>query len=226
MAWRCSADSNEGLVDNLRDASIISNQRVIDAMKAVDRGDFASRYAYEDRPQSIGYGATISAPHMHGYALNKLEPYLKPGMKVLDVGSGSGYLCACFAEMVGPTGAAIGIEHIPELVDSSVRNISKSHSQWITNGQIKMVKGDGRMGYEEEGPYDCIHVGAAAPILPQALINQLKAPGRLFIPVGTDSQHIMVYDKQQDGTLKQEKWMGVMYVPLTDADYQKSNIYK
>jgi protein-L-isoaspartate(D-aspartate) O-methyltransferase len=100
---------------------------------------------------------------------------------VLDVGSGSGYLCACFAEMVdlnivyiirkterlrffvykkknkvGPTGEVVGIEHIPELVDSSVRNIAKSHSQWITNEQIKMIKGDGRMGYEQDGPYDCM----------------------------------------------------------------------
>lgn len=63
------------------DSGIITNQRVFAAMKAIDRKDYCPRYAYEDSPQSIGYGATISAPHMHGYALDKLEPFLQPGMK-------------------------------------------------------------------------------------------------------------------------------------------------
>ena len=75
-------------------------------MLSVDRGDFCidSNSAYFDRPQSIGFGATISAPHMHAWALELLKNNLKPGMKCLDIGSGSGYLSTCMAKMVGDQG--------------------------------------------------------------------------------------------------------------------------
>lgn len=81
-------------------------------MLAVDRGDFCSVAPYADTPQSIGHNATISAPHMHAHALELLRDQLHPGARVLDVGSGSGYLAACMALMVGPTGHVVGIEHI------------------------------------------------------------------------------------------------------------------
>jgi protein-L-isoaspartate(D-aspartate) O-methyltransferase len=99
MAWRCSAHSNAGLVENLHNAGIITVDRVKRAMMAIDRGKYVRDEPYQDAPQTIGYGATISAPHMHAYALQSLEQFLQPGMRALDVGSGSGYLTACFAEM-------------------------------------------------------------------------------------------------------------------------------
>ncbi|KAI8149672.1 protein-L-isoaspartateD-aspartate O-methyltransferase [Fennellomyces sp. T-0311] len=177
MAWRCSGGTNLELIENLFREKIIKNQRVFDAMKAIDRGDYSPRYPYLDEPQTIGYGATISAPHMHGYALEKMQEYLKPGMKCLDVGSGSGYLTACMASMVGPEGRVIGIEHIHELVEISDRNVRKQHADWVESGRVKFVAGDGRQGYPEESPYDCIHVGAAAREKPTKLLEQLKAPG-------------------------------------------------
>lgn len=73
-------------------------------MLAVDRGNYTKIYPYMDSPQVIGYGATISAPHMHAYALELLKDHLKKGEKALDVGSGSGYLTACMALMVGKKG--------------------------------------------------------------------------------------------------------------------------
>ena len=75
--------------------------------------------------QGIGYAVTISAPHMHAFALSNLEQHLQPGFSALDVGSGSGYLTACMAKMVGPQGRVTGIEHIPELVDKAHVNISR-----------------------------------------------------------------------------------------------------
>jgi protein-L-isoaspartate(D-aspartate) O-methyltransferase len=115
---------------------------------------------------------------MHAYALEKLRDYLQPGMRALDIGSGSGYLTACMAHMVGAEGLVVGIEHIRELVELSERNVAKQHADWLTAGRIKFVTGDGRKGFAEDGPYDCIHVGAAAPKKPTDLLAQLKAPGR------------------------------------------------
>ncbi|CAO3611003.1 unnamed protein product [Cunninghamella blakesleeana] len=190
-------------------------------MVAIDRKEYCEYSPYQDSPQTIGYSVTISAPHMHAYALEHLEPFLQSGMKALDVGSGSGYLTACMSEMVGPDGKVIGIEHISELVDYSNENVKKSHADWLETGRVKFVVGDGRLGHPEDSKYDCIHVGAASPQKPTALIDQLKAPGRLFVPVGHLQQHIMIYDKKEDGSVEEKKIMGVVYVPLTDADKQR-----
>ena len=99
-------------------------------MLEVDRAEFTlSRHgAYYDSPQFIGYGATISAPHMHAFALESLQSYAQNG-KVLDVGSGSGYLTVCFAKLGAKQ--VHGVEHIEQLVDWSISNILKSHSDLI-----------------------------------------------------------------------------------------------
>ncbi|KAJ2162052.1 hypothetical protein GGF46_000927 [Coemansia sp. RSA 552] len=220
MAWMCSGRTNNELVDKLLKGGVIESDRVVSAMRAADRGHFSSHYPYQDSPQSIGYGATISAPHMHGYALESLQDYLRPGMHALDVGSGSGYLTACMAAMVGENGKVVGIDHIPELVESSQEVFDEHYPKWIESARVKVVAGDGRKGYPDDGPYDCIHVGAASPGRPLELIHQLKSPGRLFVPVGTASQHIVVYDKDSSGNVKEKRIMDVRYVPLTNPDIQ------
>ena len=98
-----------------------------------------------------------------------LKDHLKDGAKVLDIGSGSGYLTACFAVMAGPNAKVIGIDHIQELVDWSEKNIRKNNSTLIDSGRIKLVVGDGHFGFEEEGPYHVIHVGAADSGIPQSV---------------------------------------------------------
>jgi protein-L-isoaspartate(D-aspartate) O-methyltransferase len=170
---------------------------------------------------SVGYNVTISAPHMHAHALEMLRDKLIPGARVLDVGSGSGYLTACMARLVQPGGKAIGIEHIPELVQLSMKNISKNARSLLDDGTLEIVLGDGRLGYSQDGPYDAIHVGAAAPNRPKELIEQLKPGGRLVVPVGTRHQKMMIYDKSVDGHEVHERTtLGVSYVPLTDKAKQ------
>ncbi|KAI0941920.1 hypothetical protein AcW1_009725 [Taiwanofungus camphoratus] len=198
------------------------------AMSKVDRANYV-RYkgdAYEDSPQTIGHGATISAPHMHAHALENLLPFIRPGVRVLDVGSGSGYLCAVLYHLAsdptaGATGTVVGIEHIPELVEWSMENMRRDGlGPALDDGHVKMIAGDGRQGFANAGPYDAIHVGAAAPTLPAALVEQLARPGRMFIPVGTKMQQIIQVDKDANGNVTEQELFDVMYVPLTDRDKQ------
>lgn len=178
---------------------------------------------------------------MHAHACEYLLPYLHVGSSVLDIGSGSGYLTHVFANLVTESpaepsaeiGHVVGIDHIQGLTDLSRNNMNKSEvgRKLLESGKVKFVTADGRLGWPDGAPYDVIHVGAAAESMHPALIEQLRAPGRMFIPVesgGEDGprfhtlglgggQYIWVVDKLADGSVKKEKVFGVSYVPLTDA---------
>ena len=121
----------------------------------VDRGHYAPALPYQDSPQPIGFSATISAPHMHAAAAESLLPFLYPGAKVLDVGSGSGYLTHVLSKLVGSEGqgTVVGIDHIQGLVDLANKNMRKSDDgkELLSSGKVKLVKGDGRKGWPDDG---------------------------------------------------------------------------
>lgn len=233
MAWRCSGRTNAELITNLYKSNLITSDRVRASMTSVDRAHYAPSAPYEDSPQPIGYKATISAPHMHASACESLLPFMleNKGAKVLDIGSGSGYLTHIFANLVCGSdgtgdGKVVGIDHIPQLTDLARKNMEKSEEgkRLLQQGKAEFVTGDGRKGYAEGGPYDAIHVGAAAAEVHEALIEQLKSPGRMFIPVEDvedrgpwGAQYIWVIDKDEEGKVKRKRDMGVRYVLLTDA---------
>jgi protein-L-isoaspartate(D-aspartate) O-methyltransferase len=173
---------------------------------------------------------------MHGHACEYLIDYLKPGSRVLDIGSGSGYLTHVLANLVTDSseiaaqGQVIGIDHISELTDLARENMDKSEEgrELQASKKVEFITADGRLGWKEGAPYDAIHVGAAAEKLHPTLVDQLRAPGRLFIPVESEhdgsardilsgGQYIWVVDKQEDGTVHKEKVFQVSYVPLTNA---------
>jgi len=220
FAYRAKGKSNQDLIRQLKGYGIVQSQRVEKAMLQTDRAlySYNKEVAYEDFPQPIGKGQTISAPHMHAHCLELLAECLKPGSKALDVGSGSGYMSACMAKMVGTEGKVIGIEIHQELVKWSIANMNADDSTLLSSGRVVLKVGDGWKGEESDGPFDCIHVGAAAEKVPEALISQLKLGGRMIIPVGTSEQYLMQVDKLQNGKIVQQVVTGVRYVPLVKSN--------
>lgn len=184
-------------------------RRVIEAMSKVPRELFVldelTSVAYRDTPLPIGHGQTISAPHMVAIMCDILD--LQGGMKVLEVGGGSGYHAAVMAELVGAEGHVYTIERIPELVIMARENLQRAG---ISN--VTVIQGDGSSGLAEHAPYDRISVAATAPAVPWPLKEQLKKGGKLVIPVGTGYQELLLVTRK-NGFVVEEK-MGVIFVPL------------
>lgn len=219
-------NSHEELILYLCKKEVITDPNAIQAMLDVDRGDFSVQNPYQDRPQFIGYGTTISAPHMHAHALQNLASNLKPGMTAMDIGTGSGYLTCAMAKMVGEEGKVIGIDHIEELIDIATVNVSKHHSDFLQSQRIQMVCTDGRKGYSKMAPYDCIHVGAAASeSVANVLCEQLKNEGKLIMPVILESgdQMFREYTKNTEGAVQYTDIAAVRFNILTDEHGQRNN---
>ncbi|KAK4185671.1 hypothetical protein QBC35DRAFT_524769 [Podospora australis] len=234
MAWRSSGATNRDLIENLWRNKMITKPEVKAAFLKVDRAHYAPGNPYKDSPQPIGHAATISAPHMHASAIEHLLPFIlpspsNPAPRVLDIGSGSGYLTHVIAELVGDQGKVVGIEHIAPLKELGEKNMGKSPEgkEFLESEKVRFRVADGRKGWsdpeEEEGrggKWDAIHVGASAVEVHKELLEQLKSPGRMFIPVDDDgdefNQHIWCVDKDDKGEITRRKLFGVRYVPLTD----------
>jgi protein-L-isoaspartate(D-aspartate) O-methyltransferase len=154
--------------------------RIDEAFAAVNRKDFVSGqdkiYATEDVPLPIGHGQTISQPSTVRIMLEWLDP--KPGEKILDVGSGSGWTTALLSHIVGPTGKIYAVEIIPELSRTGKRNCQKIG---VTNAEF-FIAGS-KIGLPKYEPYDRILVSAAAEQMQEDLWYQLKPGGKLIIPI-------------------------------------------
>ena len=165
----------------------IFDQRVLDAFLRVPRHEFIPEayrdHAYEDHPLPIGDGQTISQPYIVAIMLDALE--LKPTDKVLEVGTGSGYVTALLAEL---TAQVYSIERHSALAAEAQRVLT---TLGYTN--VEIVVGDGTSGLPAHAPYDAIIVSAASSELPPALLSQLREGGRMIIPVGpADTQQLQL----------------------------------
>lgn len=152
--------------------------------------------------------------------------HLEVGQKVLEVGAGSGWHSATIAEIVAPEGAPRsewGCVYTVEIVQALAENARKNIMNAGYSDRVKIVNGDGSTGYAEKAPYERVVVTAAAPSVPEPLVDQLKLNGILLIPVGSVSlfQHLLKITKGSDGKIKQENLGGVAFVPLTGKYGQK-----
>lgn len=164
--------------------------------------------AYEDTPLSIGKGQTISAPHMVGIMVEALD--LMPGLKVLEVGAGSGYHAAVVAEILKPNGHIFSVERIPELAKRAAENINKvGLADFVT-----IVQNDGSIGLVEYSPFDRIFVTCASPGIPPPLIEQLADGGKLLIPSGSSYISDLILVTKTKSKVKKRNLGGCAFVPL------------
>lgn len=223
------------LVSYLISVGYLKNPIIIKAFQKIKRIDFLPEDIKEmadlDQALPIGKGQTISQPAVVAFMLELLQP--KPGDKVLDIGSGSGWTTALLAYIVSQKGNSkfensnyegknskgkvIAIEIIPELKKFGESNVAKYN--FIKKGVVKFILGDGKKGFKKEAPFDKILVSAAAPSVPSELKSQLKIGGRLVIPIkdktaGDFSQSIWMLERKKKDKFKIEKYPGFVFVPL------------
>ena len=186
----------------------IRDPRVLAAMAKVPRHRFVPESqvesAYEDTPLPIGEGQTISQPYIVAYMTEALA--LAPGARVLEIGTGSGYQAAVLAELVAEV---YTIEIVPVLAARAARTLRE-----LGYKNVHVRDGDGYLGWPEHAPYDAVIVTAAPDHVPQPLVDQLRAGGRLVIPVGRGTQDLLVLEKR-DKSLHEVARLPVRFVPLT-----------
>jgi protein-L-isoaspartate(D-aspartate) O-methyltransferase len=184
---------------------------VLAALGQVPRHEFVPENlreaAYENRPLPIGYGQTISQPTVVAYMTSQLK--LKPGARVLEVGTGSGYQAAVLAQL----GVRVfSIEIIVPLGEAARERLRR-----LKYDQVETRIGDGYYGWKEAAPFDGMIVTAATNHIPPPLLEQLKPGGRLVIPLGNPfgMQHLVVAHKDAAGRVTTQKLLPVQFVPLT-----------
>lgn len=186
----------------------IRDERVLDAMLRVPRHRFApERYrdqAYEDHPLPIGEGQTISQPYIVARMLESLA--LKPSDRVLEVGTGSGYLTALLAELAAQV---VSVERHASLAGAATELLSR-----MGYSNVRVIVGDGSHGFAGSAPYDAIIVSAAAPQVPQALLDQLAEGGRMMIPVGASDSQQLQFIRMENGELRVSWHELCRFVPL------------
>ena len=162
--------------------------------------------AYRNHPLPIGSGQTISQPYIVALSTDLLNP--KPADSILEVGTGSGYQAAVLAEIVSRV-------YTIEIIESLGKTAAKRLEE-LGYGNIEVKIGDGYKGWPEKAPFDGIVVTAAAPKVPQALIDQLKPGGRMVIPVGGEggAQYLKLLIKRADGGVDEKRVLPVRFVPL------------
>jgi len=208
------ASLRERMVEGQIAARGLDDPALLAAFRAVPREDFVSGdyadYAYQDSPLPIESGQTISQPYI--VALTIYAAGVTAGAKVLEVGAGSGYAAAVIGQIANEV---IAIERHHELVEQA-----KLRMRRLGYGNVRIVEGDGTLGWPGEAPFDAIVAAASGSHVPSSWIAQLKPGGRIVMPIGRphEVQTLVKVTKHDDGSLTHEDLGGVRFVPLIGAE--------
>ncbi|MFZ2299748.1 MAG: protein-L-isoaspartate O-methyltransferase [Candidatus Moraniibacteriota bacterium] len=205
-----------GLVELLIRNGYLKSEPIIRAFSEITRADFVpsefERQAEADIPLPIGYGQAISQPTTVAIMLELLDP--RPGQRMLDVGSGSGWTSALLGTIAGSMGKVAAIEILPELHEMTKRNVEKF--RLISSGIVECVLSDGHHGYAPGAPYDRILVSAAAEEVPQVLKDQLAVGGKIVIPI---HNHLTYLEKRGERDFYKEEFPGFVFVPFIQKSF-------
>ena len=193
----------------------IKDRKVLEAMRKVPRHEFVPpamrARAYEDRPLPIGHGQTISQPYIVAYMTEQLG--LRPGHRVLEIGTGSGYQAAILAELVKEVYSIEIVAPLGRQAEETLKRLGYKN--------VHVRVGDGYKGWPEEAPFDAVIVTCAPEAVPQPLVDQLKVGGRMIIPVGGKQQMLYVMERNEAG-LRQTAVLPVRFVPMTGQSEESS----
>jgi len=196
----------------------VRDERVLDAVAAVPRHLFvppdAAALAYEDHPLAIGSGQTISQPYIVAFMTECLQ--VTPGLRVLEIGTGSGYQAAVLAAL-GCT--VVTVERLPELAATARRNLERAGY----GPAVDVRDGDGSVGLPDEGPFARIIVTAAGPTVPPSLVAQLADDGILLLPVGGRWSQDLVRIRRTAAGSTRETVLGCVFVPLIGVEGWKES---
>ena len=209
------AAQRQGMVEQQLKRRGIKDERVLAAMAKVPREEFipadARPSAYEDGPLPIGYDQTISQPYVVAFMTEQLRP--KPGDRVLEIGSGSGYQAAILGELVAEVYTIEIVEPLAKSAEATLQRLGYNN--------VHIKAGDGYKGWPEEAPFDAIIVTCAPEKVPQPLVDQLKDGGRMVIPVGERFAQQLYLLEKKDGQLKESATLPVRFVPMLREGQKK-----
>jgi len=189
----------------------IKSKAVLDAMRTVPRHLFVPKdlqgNAYNDSPLAIGLGQTISQPYIVAFMTEQLEPF--PGMKILEIGTGSGYQAAILAHL----GCRVyTIELLEELAAGAAKILAG-----LNFNNVKTKSGNGYSGWPEEAPFDAVIITAAPDKIPEKLIEQLKDDGKMIVPVGpVYSPQSLKFITKKDKRIIEKDLLPVLFVPMVE----------
>jgi protein-L-isoaspartate(D-aspartate) O-methyltransferase len=219
LFWNCDSyaqaedyyrQQRERMVAEQIEARGIHDEKVLAVMRKVERHLFVPeeyrQYAYIDNALPVGYGQTISQPYIVALMTAVVKP--QPDMKVLEIGTGSGYQAAVLAELCKSV-------YTIEIVEKMGRQAQKILEGLYKNVRVRI--GDGYQGWPGEAPFDAILVTCSPTHVPKPLADQLREGGRMVIPVGKAGDQNLVVLTKSSGKLRQESVIPVRFVPMVDS---------
>jgi len=215
--------THDELINQMIKEGYLKTSNIIKAFKKIDRINFVpedlKEEAYVNAPLPIGFGQTISQPLTVAFMIEILEP--EPGDIILDVGAGSGWQTAILAEIVGKKGKVFAIELIEKLAEFGKANVEKY--DFIKEGRVEFVQGDGVYGAPEHAPFDKIIAAASAPEIPKAWKEQLKIGGRIVAPVQSS---VLLLVKKGEDEFDEFENPGFAFVPFVTAGAEQEPEWK